>query len=204
MSTIYVQKDGQQCGPFTTEELEGQVAAGAFSPEDLVWTEGMAEWQPLGTILQTVADDDPDGNESGDETVYFNESGVLVTAEAVSWKDESIPTGTIMKVEAQIEPVRRARPVVGSILLGVLVVCLALIELPRTTAAHWALWVGALVVLIFVFLRILYRALRPARSMVVIDLPEGDERVIPAKPDVAKRLADSIEEALAEVRARLG
>ncbi len=198
MSTIYVQKDGQQWGPFTTEELEGQVAAGAFSPDDLFWTEGMDEWQPLSSIVQTVTTVDPD-----EETVYFDESGVLVTAEAVSWKDESIPTGTIMKVEAQIEPVRRMRPVIGSIILGVLVVCLALIELPRTTASHWALWIGALIVLIFVFLRILYRALRPARSMVVIDLPEGDERVIPAKPEVAKRLADGIEEALAEVRARL-
>ncbi len=198
MSTIYVQKDGQQRGPFTTEELEGQVAEGAFSPDDLVWSEGMESWQPLGTILRTVTDEDP-----GEETVYFDELGILVTADAVSWKDESIPTGTIMKVEAQIEPVRRTRPVLGSILLGVLVVCLAFVELPRTTMAHWGLWIGALIALIFLFLRVLYRALRPARSMVVIDLPEGDERVIPAKPEVAKRLSDSIEEARAEVRARI-
>ncbi len=46
MSALYIQKEGRQWGPFTTEELEGQVAAGSFSREDLYWTEGMEEWLP--------------------------------------------------------------------------------------------------------------------------------------------------------------
>ena len=55
MSTIYVLQDGQKTGPFTTEELEGKVEAGALSREDLFWIEGMEEWQPLASVMEIEA-----------------------------------------------------------------------------------------------------------------------------------------------------
>ncbi len=55
MSTLYVLKEGEKRGPFTTEELEGKVAAGEFCPEDKFWTEGMEEWRPLSDIIQIEA-----------------------------------------------------------------------------------------------------------------------------------------------------
>jgi uncharacterized RDD family membrane protein YckC len=45
----YIGKNGQQLGPFDAQQVREQLAAGAVSPQDLVWREGMAAWAPLQT-----------------------------------------------------------------------------------------------------------------------------------------------------------
>lgn len=42
--------NGQQYGPISEEELRGWVAQGRVRPTDLVWTDGMANWQPLQSV----------------------------------------------------------------------------------------------------------------------------------------------------------
>jgi GYF domain 2 len=46
----YYAKGGQQVGPVAFEEVRGLAAGGQLSRSDLVWTEGMAEWQPASKV----------------------------------------------------------------------------------------------------------------------------------------------------------
>lgn len=48
---IYITKSGNQTGPFTEEQTRSMVSAGSISHDDLAWTEGAADWQPLGSLL---------------------------------------------------------------------------------------------------------------------------------------------------------
>jgi len=45
----HIARNGQQLGVFPEPEVQSGVADGRFSAEDLFWTEGMAEWQSLGS-----------------------------------------------------------------------------------------------------------------------------------------------------------
>lgn len=195
MSTIYVLKEGQKAGPFTTEELEGHVEAGIFSREDLFWTEGMDEWQPLATVLETPPAS-PD--ETGEpEDILYETEGAVLTASALHLAGaEAVPLAGITKVGVQTEKVKRAKPVAGCIVLGVVIVVLALLELPRSTTTHWVLWGGLLLVLILWWFRFLLRALQIPATLVVIDLQDGDERLIRSKPRAAEELCQAITGAL--------
>ena len=51
----YYSRGGQQAGPVTTDQLRQMVASGQLTPQDLVWADGMANWQPLGTVPQLGA-----------------------------------------------------------------------------------------------------------------------------------------------------
>jgi hypothetical protein len=46
----YATADGQQRGPVDADELRRLAAGGAVSPQTLVWTDGMADWQPAGAV----------------------------------------------------------------------------------------------------------------------------------------------------------
>ncbi len=39
--------DGQQQGPYSVDQLRDMASRGAVRPDTLVWTDGMAEWQPI-------------------------------------------------------------------------------------------------------------------------------------------------------------
>lgn len=43
-------RGGQQIGPVSFDTLRQMNASGQVSANDLVWREGMANWQPLGTV----------------------------------------------------------------------------------------------------------------------------------------------------------
>jgi uncharacterized RDD family membrane protein YckC len=51
MKQYYVGKNGQQLGPFGEEQVKARVAAGEFNTADLIWCEGMAAWEPIGTVF---------------------------------------------------------------------------------------------------------------------------------------------------------
>jgi hypothetical protein len=46
----YVGRNGRQEGPVTEEQLQAMVRDGSLQREDLVWRDGMANWQPAGTV----------------------------------------------------------------------------------------------------------------------------------------------------------
>lgn len=48
-------RGGQQAGPVSAEQLRQMVAAGQVAPHELVWREGMANWQPLGSVPELGA-----------------------------------------------------------------------------------------------------------------------------------------------------
>ena len=51
----FIHHAGQQLGPFTEAEVKAKLAAGALSPQDLVWWEGQADWVPLGQVSAFAA-----------------------------------------------------------------------------------------------------------------------------------------------------
>ena len=53
MSPYYINKDDQQIGPISEEELATGVLKGKFSTEDLVWKEGMKDWMPISSAFPT-------------------------------------------------------------------------------------------------------------------------------------------------------
>jgi hypothetical protein len=47
---IHIARNGQPMGPFSLEEVNRQLAAGALSLSDQAWYEGAAGWAPLSTV----------------------------------------------------------------------------------------------------------------------------------------------------------
>src|SRR6478735_9269495 len=47
---IFIQHQGQQCGPFSIEQVRANLANGTYQLSDLAWHEGAAGWLPLATI----------------------------------------------------------------------------------------------------------------------------------------------------------
>jgi len=48
---IFVNKDGQQYGPYELNDLAGYVSQGSFAFTDLCWQDGWEDWQPLSSII---------------------------------------------------------------------------------------------------------------------------------------------------------
>jgi len=50
-ATWFYARNGQQTGPVTLAELKGMAASGSLNPRhDMVWSEGMKDWQPAGEV----------------------------------------------------------------------------------------------------------------------------------------------------------
>jgi hypothetical protein len=59
---IYITRNGQQLGPFTDSDLREKIASGQFTPNDLGWYEGMADWQPLSILMASVPQSNNDSS----------------------------------------------------------------------------------------------------------------------------------------------
>lgn len=46
----HVHKDGQTLGPYTWEELQTQAESGEINRTDMIWKEGMSEWNPADQV----------------------------------------------------------------------------------------------------------------------------------------------------------
>ncbi len=194
MSTIFVMKEGEKWGPYTTEELEGHVEAGSFAGTDLVWSEGMDEWAPLESVLVHI---------ENEWTDYLEEDGVHITDQWVQLDEKNVPLGQIAKAHVQTEKIHRVKPMIGTIVFGVILLCapFVFLELVHTkTLTIWTLAIGGFLVLLFFWLRLLYAATRPARSIVVLDLRNGDERLLQIKPSIAPAVEQALHTALANFR----
>jgi uncharacterized RDD family membrane protein YckC len=51
---IYVRRNGQRTGPFSLEEINRHLAAGAFDPVDQAWSEGSPGWKPLASFAGVI------------------------------------------------------------------------------------------------------------------------------------------------------
>ena len=49
-SQWYYSQNGGQAGPVSLQQLGAMVSAGQIRADDLVWTEGMAEWKAVGQV----------------------------------------------------------------------------------------------------------------------------------------------------------
>ena len=48
--TWYYVQGNERLGPLAFEELRGIAVSGRLGPDDLVWTDGMADWQPARSV----------------------------------------------------------------------------------------------------------------------------------------------------------
>ena len=55
MSQWYYTSGGAQQGPVSTEELQAWIAAGQLAVTELVWREGMGDWQPISLITELAS-----------------------------------------------------------------------------------------------------------------------------------------------------
>ncbi len=55
MSKLHINRDRQNLGQFTPEQVSDGLAEGRFRPTDLAWREGMETWQPLSTFADLPA-----------------------------------------------------------------------------------------------------------------------------------------------------
>jgi len=79
---IHVNRERQNLGQFTPEDVSAGLRSGRFLPTDLAWREGMETWQPLATFTDLPAPDEavPPTLAPGTEEVLppIVESGPLV------------------------------------------------------------------------------------------------------------------------------
>jgi hypothetical protein len=196
MSTIYVQREGQKWGPFTIEELEGKVVEGVFARDDLIWAEGMDDWQPLASVLEEAEEEAGPGPEVLESGWIYESAEARLAPDVLVLSGEEIPVPGILKATAQTEKIQRTRPVVGSIVLGVLILVVAFIEVHRPHLTAWLIWGGILLALVVWWLRVFLLAIRPAATLLVVDLRNGDERILRMETAEAQKLAAAIDQAV--------
>jgi len=54
-SQYYVAVNGQQSGPYSVAQLQQYAAAGQFSPQSMVWKQGMAAWDMAANVAELAA-----------------------------------------------------------------------------------------------------------------------------------------------------
>jgi hypothetical protein len=72
----YYASGGQQQGPVDDAQFEAMVQSGQIKPADLVWREGMANWQPLSSVRPVVVNLGPGAATPIDVPPVMGEAGV--------------------------------------------------------------------------------------------------------------------------------
>src|SRR4051794_19238976 len=57
---IYLLRDEKEVGPYEAEDVRSWLQQGHVAANELAWTEGLAEWQPLEQLLGLGADGAPE------------------------------------------------------------------------------------------------------------------------------------------------
>ena len=52
---IHISRDGQQFGPYTSEQVREYLSTGSVLPTDLAWHEGAADWLPVTDVMRGSA-----------------------------------------------------------------------------------------------------------------------------------------------------
>lgn len=61
----YYEKNDQQHGPVSQEELKALVQSGSITKDDLAWREGMGDWQPICRVKEFAQPAAPDRTDYG-------------------------------------------------------------------------------------------------------------------------------------------
>lgn len=48
---LFLHQNGEQVGPYTEEQIAAMVSSGAIERDDVIWREGLADWQPIHTVV---------------------------------------------------------------------------------------------------------------------------------------------------------
>jgi len=48
---LYLNQNGEQVGPYTVDQITSMFQSGALTRDDIVWHEGLTEWQPLHAVF---------------------------------------------------------------------------------------------------------------------------------------------------------
>ena len=81
----WVNKNGQQIGPYTFEQISSFVRESAIDKEDLCWKEGWADWKYISTLLAGTNHPSLTATECETEIFIGNPSLVPVLFEAMIW-----------------------------------------------------------------------------------------------------------------------
>ena len=53
---FFIHRDGIDYGPFSAEEVKGQLRAGSILPTDYIWHEGLSDWAPVSSLEEFASD----------------------------------------------------------------------------------------------------------------------------------------------------
>jgi len=48
---LYLHRNGEQVGPYNEDQISSMITNGALSRDDIVWHDGLIEWQPLHAVF---------------------------------------------------------------------------------------------------------------------------------------------------------
>lgn len=68
----HIARNGQQLGVFSEQEVQSGTATGRFLPDDLCWSEGMADWQAVKTRFSMPAEAVPAFSAAAAASASFN------------------------------------------------------------------------------------------------------------------------------------
>lgn len=165
----------------------------------------MENWQPLSAVFKTTSQEQfEEQQEFGAAPVFeIEETNILfdspearLTSKVLHLAGEDIPVHSLAKASVQTENIHRTKPIVGSVVLGVVIICVAFIEVHRPHLTAWLIWGAILVGLFLWWLRVFSAAIRPAATMLIVDLRNGDERLLRMEPLEARELAVAIDQAV--------
>ncbi len=85
---IHVNRDGEQFGPYTVEDLNAYLAQGSILPTDQAWYEGAAGWMPMdqvpGVVLLGAAADPMAQLAASDPLAAADPAAAIASADAIS------------------------------------------------------------------------------------------------------------------------
>ena len=85
---IHVNRDGEQFGPYTIEDLNAYLAQGSILPTDQAWYEGAAGWMPMdqvpGVVLPGAAADPMAQPAASDPLAAADPAATIASADTMS------------------------------------------------------------------------------------------------------------------------
>ncbi len=105
MEEWYYAQEGKQVGPVSREEIQQLIHEKRISAKTLVWKEGMADWQELGSLAARKLKSKENTDYPEEKTVQEHEEQAKtepVDAEYVPVKDNEADRGPVLKQKADI------------------------------------------------------------------------------------------------------
>jgi len=150
---IFIARNNQQLGPFDLATIQAQLSDGSLAPTDLAWYEGSAGWAPLSTVPGIVISAPPASAGPPPPPKVTPPAPPRSSPPVPPVATPSVPAPAPIPVIPPIAPApsvtafttppaqpqkKSALKVVGSILVGILVISLGLLKIVRSTTRLFA------------------------------------------------------------------